>query len=156
MAIFAGLLLVGIVLWMIARGAQQSSPVTKNRVFFQQVHGITHKNDDGSSRQKVIGDCHEGEELVLVPEPTNPYDPYAVKICRKNGEQIGYWPADGRLAGDLESGWKYWVTIDEIYPFEENQKKHGVRLRVEVLTMSRVTEARKKRQAVATASKVKV
>jgi hypothetical protein len=156
MAIFAGLLLVVIVLWIIARGARRSSPVTKNRVFFQQVHGITHKNDDGSSRQEIIGHCHEGEELVLVPEPTNPYDPYAVKICRKTGERIGYWPADGRLAGDLESGWTYRVTIEEIYPFEENRKKLGVRLRVEVLTMSRVTEARKRRQAGATASRVKV
>ncbi|MGA8221782.1 MAG: HIRAN domain-containing protein [Candidatus Acidiferrales bacterium] len=123
------------------------SPSRTNRVFFQQVHGINYKNDDGASRQAIIGRCCEGEELVLVPEPTNPYDPDAVKICRRNGEQLGYWPADGRMAHDLANGWTYRVTIDEIYSFKENHKKHGVRLRVEVLTMSHKTEERRKRAA---------
>jgi len=113
-----------------------------NRIFYAQVHGINHKNDDGSSRQQIIKDCHEGEELVLVPEPDNPVDPDAVKICRKNGEQLGYWEGDGRMANDLAIGWTYKVTIDEIYKFKENVRKHGVRLRVEVLTMSHKTEAR--------------
>lgn len=82
-----------------------------------------------------------------MPEPTNPYDPNAVKICRSNGDQLGYWPADWRMAHDLASGWTYRVTIDEIYSFKETREKHGVRLRVEVLTMSHNTEERKKRAA---------
>jgi hypothetical protein len=117
-----------------------------NRVFYEQVHGIKFKNTDGTSRQEIIKDCREGEELALVPEPDNPFDPGAVKVCRKNGEQLGYWPADGRMANDLALGWTYRVTIDEIYPFEENHRKHGVKLRVEVLTMSRTTEARKQKK----------
>jgi len=118
------------------------------RQFFAQIHGINHKNADGSSRQKMITNCREGEELNLIPEPTNRYDPQAVMICRKNGEQLGYWQA-GRMARDLAAGWTYRVTIDEIYAFRENRKKHGVRLRVEVLTMSRVTEARKQKRLAA-------
>jgi hypothetical protein len=118
-----------------------------NRVFYKQVHGISFKNDDGSSRQKIIKDCYEGEELVLIPEPDNRFDPGAVKICRKNGEQLGYWPSEGgRLADDLAKGWTYRVTVDEIYTPEDHPRKRGVKLRVEVLTMSRTTEARKQKQ----------
>ncbi len=114
-----------------------------NRVFYGQVHGITHKNQDGTSRQKIIDSCSEGEEVFLVPEPDNRFDAGAVKICRRNGEQLGYWRGDGRMAGDLAAGWTYRVSVDEIYPFSENRRKHGVRLRVEVLTMSRKTEAKR-------------
>ena len=39
------------------------------RSFNKQVHGIFHKNADGSSRQKIIRDCSEGEQLQLIPEP---------------------------------------------------------------------------------------
>ena len=143
MVILIGFLLLTVLLWVIARRSTKN-PSGTNRVFFQQVHGINYKNDDGSSRQAIIGHCCEGEELLLVPEPTNRFDANAVKVCRKNGEQLGYWPADGRMAHDLAIGWTYRVTIDEIYPFVENRKKHGVRLRVEVLTMSRKTEERKR------------
>jgi hypothetical protein len=107
------------------------------REFRKQVHGIFHKNSDGTSRQRIIRDCSEGEELQLVPEPDNRVDPGAVKILRMNGEQIGYWPAEaGRVAGDLAIGWTYRVTIDEIYSMPEDENKRGVRMRVEVLTMA--------------------
>jgi len=119
-----------------------------NRVFHQQVHGISYQNDDGTSRQKIINHCSEGEEVFFVPEPDNRFDPAAVKVCRKDGEQLGYLPAGGHIASDIGLGWTYRITIDEIYPFEENPKKHGVRLRVEVLTMRRKADDRKKRAAV--------
>lgn len=116
------------------------------RIFYSQVHGMLHENKDGSRRQDIISRCRVGEELDLIPEPDNPFDSSAVKICRKNGEQIGYWQADGRMAHDLSIGWTYRVTIDEIYGFQRNDRKRpseGVRLRVEVLTMSRRTEERR-------------
>jgi hypothetical protein len=143
MKILLVILLLTIVVYLLVR--QKQKPGAKGRQFFAQVHGINHKNEDGSSRQEIIKQCHQGEELMLVPEPTNKYDPDAVKICRKNGEQLGYWEA-GRMGRDLAAGWTYRVTIDEIYRFKENRRKHGVRLCVEVLTMSRVTEARKLKQ----------
>ena len=146
MEIFAGLVLLLIFLYALTRRKTKQG-ATAQREFFEKVHGITHKNEDGSSRQDIIRQCWVGEELVLVPEPTNRYDPNAVKICRKNGQQLGYWKGDGRMAYDLAIGWTYRVTIEEIYPFKENRSKHGVRLRVEVLTMSRKTEERKKRAA---------
>jgi hypothetical protein len=144
---FVSFLLVAIVLWMVARRYQKSPTATKNRIFFKQVHGIRHKNDDGSSRHEIIGRCCEGEELVLVSDPTNLFDHCAVKICRKNGEQLGYWRADRRVGRKLTSGRTYRVTIDEIYPFKANNRMQGVRLRVEVMTMRRKTEERKERAA---------
>jgi hypothetical protein len=152
MVILLCLVLIVCALYVFARweGSSRSPNVTLERPrgkalreFFTQVHGINHKNDDGSSRQEIIRRCREGEEVQLVPEPTNRYDANAVKICRLNGEQLGYWQADGRIAHDLAIGWTYRVTIDEIYPYQEDSRKHGVRLRVSVLTMSRTTEARK-------------
>lgn len=122
------------------------------RIFHTQVHGIMHLNADRTSRQAIIRKCRVGEELDLVPEPDNPYDSAAVKICRKNGEQLGYWQADGRVAHDLSIGWTYRVTIDEIYAFQRDDRKTkslGVRLMVEVLTMSRRTDERDAKRAVA-------
>ncbi len=139
----AVVLVVLLIVWKRGVASQSHSG---NRVFYGQVHGITHKNQDKTSRQKIIDSCFEGEELFLIPEPDNRFDAGAVKICRRNGEQLGYWPGGGRIAGDLAAGWTYRVTIDEIYPFSENRRKHGVRLRVEVLTMSRKTEAQRNKE----------
>lgn len=35
----------------------------------------------------------EGQELILVPEPTNKFDKYAIKIMSPEGVQLGYVPA---------------------------------------------------------------
>jgi len=117
---FLGILVVFVFVQIVGRSFRlrkdrQSRPTqskSSNRVFYTQIHGINHKNADGSSRQKIIKDCYEAEEMVLVPEPDNPVDPDAVKICRKSGEQLGYWEGDGRMAHDLAIGWTYRVTID--------------------------------------------
>jgi hypothetical protein len=132
--------------WIVVHQWQRNQ-LSGRRVFTTQVHGIYHDNADGSSRQEIISRCHVGEEVLLVPEPDNPNDPEAVKICRKNGEQIGYWRGYSDLAYRLRIGWTFHVTIDEIYAFEDRPKDHGVRLRVEILTMSRRTEELKRRRA---------
>ena len=129
--------LVLVVYFAVKRLRKQNTAVSDslNRPFYKHVLAINHINPDGKSRQEIISNCRKDEELVLVPEPDNHHDPGAVKVCRKNGEQIGYLPADsGRMAHDLETGWIFRTTIDDIYPFEENPRKHGVRLRLEVLT----------------------
>jgi len=120
------------------RKAESLVGYTAVRSFKAQVHGITHRNSDGSSRQKIISDCYEGEVLQLIPEPDNRHDDYAIKVCRKNGEQLGYWQGgDSRMVEDLNNGKKFHVTIDEIYDFEEDEGKPkprlGVRLRVDVM-----------------------
>jgi len=126
-----------VVFALVARSRGRQAPTSvpgSKRHFTAQVHGIEHRNDDGSSRQAIIRRCAVGEQLSLVPDPGNKYDPDAIAIVRKNGEQLGYWSGgDARMADELAAGKKFIVTIDEIYPFEEDSKKHGVRLRVDVL-----------------------
>jgi single-stranded-DNA-specific exonuclease len=50
-----------------------------------RVAGVTF---DG--RQGVIARLAIGEEILLKREPTNPYDPNAIRVERQNGQQIGY------------------------------------------------------------------
>lgn len=132
--------------WEKATAATDSA----DRVFYKHVVGINLSNQDGTSRQEVISCRRKREELRLVPEPDNPHDPDAVKVCCKNGQQIGYLPPDnGRMAHDLATGWTFHTTVHDIYPFEENPQKHGVLLRVEVLTkpIQKEDESTRQRQS---------
>jgi hypothetical protein len=58
--------------------------------FFSKVVGVTHRNADGSSCQAIIKRCRLLEKLDLNHEDDNPADPNAARVCRENGEQIGY------------------------------------------------------------------
>ena len=53
--------------------------------FYMKVAGVTF---DG--RQRIVARLQPNQELMFVPEPSNPYDNHAVKICTLSGEQIGY------------------------------------------------------------------
>jgi HIRAN domain len=113
-------------------------PVGPLRTFHLQVHGIFHDNADGTSRQEILRRCNEGEELQFIEEPDNPADPNAIKICRLNGEQLGYCPAEhaAYLTEQLDLGWTFRVSLGEIYHFEDKPKKLGCRLNVDVLSMA--------------------
>ena len=118
------------------------------RHFLLQVHGIYHRNRDGSSRQQIIRNCHAGEVLRLVPEPDNPYDQDAIKVCRENGDQLGYLDAGNamRITGELSIGWTFRVTVDEVFA-ADRRGCFGCRIRIGVLTMSARTEARRKKKS---------
>src|SRR5450432_644542 len=75
--------------------------------FYTKIAGVSHKNDDGSSRQAIIKRCTVGEELKLVRDPTNQFDRNAIKIFRKNAQQLGFIPAHvaaSGLANEIDSG----------------------------------------------------
>jgi hypothetical protein len=67
----------------------------KPHSFFTKVAGITF---DG--RQRIAAQCYEGERLFLIREPNNPKDRGAIKIVRRNGDQLGYVPRDVARYGD--------------------------------------------------------
>jgi len=68
----------------------ESPPTFKiNKKFATKVRGVTHKNLDGTDRQKIIRKCKKGEKVVLIREPDNPYDVATIAVFRKSGEQIG-------------------------------------------------------------------
>src|SRR5580704_1776547 len=58
--------------------------------FYTKIAGVTHRNEDRKSRQRLITQCRIGEELTLQREPDNPVDPRAIKVLRVTGEQLGY------------------------------------------------------------------
>ncbi len=127
---------------------EQPQVPDERRVFYLHVHGIYFRNKDGSSRRHVIRQCKAGDPLLLVPEPDNPHDPNAIKVCRKNGDTLGYISRvkATRLIMDISTGWTFRVTVDEIYSFDDKPQDRGCRIRMGVLTMSKRTKDRRKKQ----------
>jgi hypothetical protein len=58
--------------------------------FYTKIVGITFKNKDGVTREKLIPTCKPFEPLDLVSEPANSYDPNAIAVHKKGGPQLGY------------------------------------------------------------------
>ena len=86
---------------LVAEGA------TAPRSFFTKIVGVTHRNKDRTSRQRLIAQCCVGEELILEREPDNPVDTNAIKVLRATGQQLGYIRAEvaaNHLARDLDHG----------------------------------------------------
>lgn len=83
--------------------------------FFTKVAGVTRKNTDGTDRQKILKNCKRGEQLRLIHEPI-PQDKNAVKVCRENGEQIGWLNSilAAEIAPRLDKGSKVDAEISEI------------------------------------------
>jgi len=67
--------------------SDQPSP---NGVYFCEVKGVTHKNDDGTSRMAAQQLCSVGDAVKLVPEPNNAHDKNAIRVLLQAGQQIGY------------------------------------------------------------------
>jgi hypothetical protein len=59
-------------------------------VYFCEVKGVTHNNDDGTSRIAAQQLCSVGDTVRLVPEPSNIHDRNAIRVLLQTGEQIGY------------------------------------------------------------------
>jgi len=89
--------------------------------YFLNVAGASFNNDDGSERQKIISRCKVGDELLLIREPNNRFDPGAIKVTRLKGQQIGYLPASvtchgdsSGLASQIDTGMNYRCRIADI------------------------------------------
>ncbi len=67
-------------------------------LYTTKVAGVTFNNEDGSSRQEIIGRMRMDTPVRIIPEPLNQYDPNAlavfVAITPGHVEQIGYIPKD--------------------------------------------------------------
>jgi hypothetical protein len=124
--------------WMIPLDAKRprrepSRPEWK-REFNTSVHGTSHRNADGSSRQRIISRCHIGEQLHLVREPSNPIDDHAIAVLRSNGEQIGYIGAHlaYRMVDEMDRGHRFDVFISDITGHEGRRRRYGVNLLIGV------------------------
>lgn len=77
--------------------------------FYLKAAGVTH---DG--RQEVIKGLKTGEEVILQPDPTNPYDNHAVKILTTEGKSLGFIPKEhnSTIFSDLiNRKYVYHVTV---------------------------------------------
>lgn len=83
--------------------------------FFTKVAGVTHKNDDGTERQKILKNCKAGEKLRLIHEPMS-QDKSGIKVCRENGEQIGWLNSilAAEIAPRLDKGSRVDAEISEV------------------------------------------
>lgn len=54
------------------------------------VVGVTFKNENGTSRQKILETVSSGDILELRREPNNMYDINAIMVITEDGQQIGY------------------------------------------------------------------
>ena len=85
-----------------------------------KIVGVTHRNSDGSSRQKILKrmqeEYYEGDLLYLEAEPENPYDENAIKVMNAEDEQIGYLSRDlaKTLAKRMDNGEEFSVELLEI------------------------------------------
>jgi hypothetical protein len=59
-------------------------------VYFCEVKGVTHNNDDGTSRIAAQQLCSVGDTVKLVPDPSNEHDRNAIRVLLQTGQQIGY------------------------------------------------------------------
>jgi hypothetical protein len=85
------------------------------RQFHSKLAGVT-SEADGTHPQKLLARCTPGQRLVLVPDPSNQYDKYAIRVCLDTGEQLGWIGKhlSKDLTHDLKDGLDIEVEISEV------------------------------------------
>lgn len=97
-----------------------------------KVVGVSKDNADGTNRQEVIArEVAENDLLSLELEPENPYDPNAVKVLSKSGNQIGYLGRD--VAERVRFAILNEVAITVKASWVSGEKYKGVGLRIELV-----------------------
>ncbi|MCK8826359.1 hypothetical protein MWH25_01180 [Natroniella acetigena] len=82
--------------------------------FYSKITGVTHDNEDGSSRQKLLKGCEVDQKLSLEHSP-NYYDLNAVKVLNNSGQQLGWLTkrVNKEIAGLLNAEEEVIVKIKE-------------------------------------------
>ncbi|HPI38303.1 MAG TPA: HIRAN domain-containing protein [Ignavibacteriaceae bacterium] len=105
--------------------------VNKKRYFLTKFYVAGFYYYDGET---VVNKLKVGDELLIVQEPTNPYDRRALEIFTTNNIKLGYVPRNenpipSRL---LRQNVTIIGTVDKINPDEEDWKKVRINLFAEV------------------------
>lgn len=90
-----------------------------------KVVGVTFTNEDGTSRQGIIRELCDHDEITLRREPTNRYDTNAIAVFTEIG-QVGYIGKDYAtiLAPMMDAGTQFKVTIAETDEYKGNYYLH--------------------------------
>ncbi len=98
-----------------------------------KVVGVSMENEDGSSRQEIIRmEVEENDKLKLESEPTNAYDPNAVKVLSQYGNQIGY--LNKEIAEKVKPALAHGTDIRVTTSWVNGEKMLGVGLRIELVS----------------------
>lgn len=98
-----------------------------------KVVGVSMENEDGSSRQEIIRmEVEENDKLKLESEPTNGYDPNAVKVLSQYGNQIGY--LNKEIAEKVKPALEHGTDIRVTTSWVNGEKMVGVGLRIELVS----------------------
>lgn len=83
----------------------------KSMGFYIKLAGVTFDN-----KQFNISRLSVNQELILIREPNNVHDRFAVAVCTKSGEPLGYIPAanNGSIAYRMDRGGKYRVVVGAV------------------------------------------
>ena len=104
------------------------------RWYYAAVAGESHKNPDGTSRQAIIRNfAVRGALVQLIPEPQNPHDRNAIKLClATTGYQFGYLPREQatEVTHRLQGGWRYTAIIHRTHGGTAEKPTRGVVLRI--------------------------
>ena len=102
-------------------------------VYDSKVVGVSKDNSDGTSRQAIIKrEVEEDDKLSLEAEPDNPFDPNAVKVLSKHGNQIGYLSKE--MAETLQPALYNQTEIHVTAKWVNGEKMLGVGLRIELVS----------------------
>lgn len=105
--------------------------------FYSKLVGVTHLNADGGDRQELISKCAMCDVVELVREPNNPFDPNAIQVQNKDGQQLGYLARDvaEQIALDFLRRGRIWIALIRRVEKAEEGKYVGI-----VLCLARLTE----------------
>lgn len=94
--------------------------------------GVSHSNDDGSSRQKALKKCRVPELLRLEHDEDNAHDDFAVRVLRANGDQLGYLRSrhGEEVVGNSERGCKYAAIITDLTGGTQGKPTRGANIAV--------------------------
>ena len=102
-------------------------------VYESKVVGVSHTNADGSSRQEIIQrEVMEDDPLFLDLDPTNEFDPNAIKVLSKNQNQIGFLKSD--LAEQVRPALINQTDIHCKALWVNGSKMLGVGIRIELVS----------------------
>lgn len=100
-------------------------------MFHTKVVGVSHRNRDRRSRQKIIREsCSVGDRLTLIPEPENKFDENAIGVWTRDGQQVGYLSSEiARVAAEKGETADLVAQITEVTGGDSGQY-FGVNIRI--------------------------
>lgn len=102
--------------------------------FYSSIVGVSHKNRDRTSRQKIIRESlHPNTKLELVLENDNPVDKNAVALLAPNGGQVGYLSSGlaKQVRGWMRDGMQVTIIVKEITGGTRDKPTYGVNILVQ-------------------------